>query len=192
LNWDTMPAMNVAGNLFLIGLMGAGKTTVGKILAKRLHWPFFDSDHEIEARTGVRIPIIFEIEGEEGFRNREVETIAELVSMRNVVLATGGGAVLRAENQRALKENGTVIYLRANVDDLYERTKHDRNRPLLQTADPKAKLQALFEQRDPIYRQLADVVIDTSRQNVNSLVAQLERKLQAHLQQQQNQHNAKT
>lgn len=192
MNWDTMPAMNVAGNLFLIGLMGAGKTTVGKILAKRLHWPFFDSDHEIEARTGVRIPTIFEIEGEEGFRNREVETIAELVSMRNVVLATGGGAVLRAENQRALKENGTVIYLRANVDDLYERTKHDRNRPLLQTADPKAKLQALFEQRDPIYRQLADVVIDTSRQNVNSLVAQLERKLQTHLQQQQNQNNAKT
>ena len=144
------------------------------------------------ARTGVRIPTIFEIEGEEGFRNREVETIAELVSMRNVVLATGGGAVLRAENQRALKENGTVIYLRANVDDLYERTKHDRNRPLLQTADPKAKLQALFEQRDPIYRQLADVVIDTSRQNVNSLVAQLERKLQTHLQQQQNQNNAKT
>ena len=87
--------MNVAGNLFLIGLMGAGKTTVGKILAKRLHWPFFDSDHEIEARTGVRIPIIFEIEGEEGFRNREVETIAELVSMRNVVLATGGGAVIK-------------------------------------------------------------------------------------------------
>lgn len=187
-----MPAMNVAGNLFLIGLMGAGKTTVGKILAKRLHWPFFDSDHEIEARTGVRIPTIFEIEGEEGFRNREVETIAELVSMRNVVLATGGGAVLRTENQRALKENGTVIYLRANVDDLYERTRHDRNRPLLQTADPKAKLQALFEQRDPIYRQLADVVIDTSRQNVNSLVAQLERKLQTHLQQQQNQNNAKT
>lgn len=184
--------MKVAGNLFLIGLMGAGKTTVGKILAKRLHWPFFDSDHEIEARTGVRIPIIFEIEGEEGFRNREVETIAELVTMNNVVLATGGGAVLRAENQQALKSHGTVIYLRANVDDLYERTKHDRNRPLLQTADPKARLQALFEQRDPIYRQLADVVIDTSRQNVNSLVAQLERKLQAHLQQQQTQNNAKT
>lgn len=187
-----MPAMKMAGNLFLIGLMGAGKTTVGKILAKRLHWPFYDSDHEIEARTGVKIPTIFEIEGESGFRNREVETIAELVEVPHIVLATGGGAVLRQENRDALKRNGTIIYLRANVDDLYERTKHDRNRPLLQTDNPKAKLQALFEQRDPIYRELADVVIDTSRQSVNSLVSQLERKLQVYFQQQQNKNDATT
>ncbi len=175
--------MKMAGNLFLIGLMGAGKTTVGKILARRLHWPFYDSDHEIESRTGVKIPTIFEIEGEGGFRNREVEIIAELVDLPDIVLATGGGAVLRQENRDALKRHGTVIYLRANVDDLYERTRHDRNRPLLQTENPKARLQALFEQRDPIYRELADIVVDTSRQSVNSLVSQLERKLQSHFQQ---------
>lgn len=175
-----MPGMKMPGNFFLVGLMGAGKTTVGRALARLTDKHFLDSDHEIEARTGVRVPIIFEIEGEAGFRAREAEVIAELTAMQDIVLATGGGAVLNPANREALKRNGFVIYLRANADDLYQRTCHDKNRPLLQTADPKARLQELFEARDPLYREVADLVIDTSRQSVHQLLNRLQKELENH------------
>lgn len=169
-----MPSPN---NIILIGLMGAGKTTVGKLLAKHLHKHFVDSDHEIERRTGVNIPLIFELEGEDGFRDREAAVVADLCKQRNIVLATGGGAVLREENRRRLREGGTVVYLRAQVRDLWNRTRHDRNRPLLQTADPKARLEELYAVRDPIYTGMADIIMDTGDQNVHNLVRLLEQKL---------------
>lgn len=164
-------------NIFLVGLMGAGKTTVGKLLAKHLHKTFYDSDHEIERRTGVNIPLIFDIEGEDGFRSRERTVIDDLSQKGDIILATGGGAVLHPETRENLKNRGTVIYLRANVEDLWQRTRHDRNRPLLQTDDPHAKLAQLFEQRDPLYHEVADIIMDTSKQSVQSLVHDLEEKL---------------
>lgn len=164
-------------NIILVGLMGAGKTTVGRLLARHLDKCFYDSDHELVRRNGVTIPVIFEVEGEAGFRKREEAVIDELSSLDNVVLATGGGAVLSAQTRALLKSRGTVVYLRGTVEELWQRTRHDRNRPLLQTADPKARLRELYTQRDPLYREVADVVIDTSRQNVNALVRQLEQKL---------------
>lgn len=157
-------------NVFFVGLMGAGKTTVGRAVARRLERPFFDSDHEIEARTGARIPVIFDMEGEEGFREREAQTIDELTAREGIVLATGGGAVLRAENRAALKERGVVVYLRANPHDLWLRTRRDKNRPLLQTEDPKARLEALYAVRDPLYREIADFIVETGRPSVNGLV----------------------
>lgn len=166
--------MKVTGNIFLVGLMGAGKTTVGKLLAKALHKTFFDSDHEIERRTGVNIPLIFELEGEAGFRRRESLAIAELAAMDDVVLATGGGAVLAPENRRILASRGRVVYLRASVDELCHRTRGDRNRPLLQTEDPHARLQQLYTERDPLYREIADIVMDTGGQPVSTIVAQIE------------------
>jgi shikimate kinase len=173
-----MPAMEkMAGNYFLVGLMGAGKTTVGRALARKADKTFYDSDQEIEARTGVRVATIFDIEGELRFREREAQVIADLVKLNDIVLATGGGAVLREENRRLLAEHGTVIYLRANIDDLLTRTQFDRNRPLLRTADPRARLASLFEQRDPLYREIADLIIDTTQQNVNMLVTHLEAQL---------------
>ena len=134
------PAAERAGNIFLVGLMGAGKTSLGKLLARRLGKTFYDCDHEIELATGVRIPVIFEIEGEAGFRARESRMLAQLVQRRNIVLATGGGAVLSEQNRALLIGHGTVVYLRAAPQDLWQRTRHDRNRPLLQTPDPLAKL----------------------------------------------------
>lgn len=161
--------------------MGAGKTTVGKLLARRLNMTFVDSDHEIERRTGVNIPLIFELEGEAGFRARESSVIEELTRQKNIVLATGGGAVLNKQNRDNLSRNGTVIYLRARVEDLWQRTRHDRNRPLLQTADPQAKLKELFAQRDPLYREIADIIMDSGEQSVHALVHQIEEQLK-HLQ----------
>ncbi|AAQ58503.1 shikimate kinase AroK [Chromobacterium violaceum] len=169
-----MPAMEkLAGNFFLVGLMGAGKTTVGRALARRTGKTFYDSDQEIEARTGVRVATIFDIEGEMRFRNREACVIRDLAQQRDIVLATGGGAVLREENRKVLASHGTVIYLRASIDDLLARTQHDKNRPLLQIADPRAKLESLFNERDPFYREIADIIIDTTQQNVNLLVGRL-------------------
>ncbi|BEV73163.1 shikimate kinase [Paludibacterium sp. B53371] len=169
----------LAGNFFLVGLMGAGKTTVGRALARKAEKTFYDSDQEIEARTGVRVATIFDIEGEPRFREREACVIADLVKLDNIVLATGGGAVLKEQNRRLLAQHGTVIYLRANIDDLLTRTQLDRNRPLLRTADPRARLASLFEERDPLYREIADLVIDTTQQNVNTLVGHLEEQLLA-------------
>jgi len=150
--------------------MGAGKTTIGRMLARRLGMTFADSDHEIEARTGASVPWIFEIEGEASFRRREADMIRELTAGSGLVLATGGGAVLNPESRRLLAERGTVVYLRASVNSILARTSHDKNRPLLQTADPRRKLEDLTAQREPLYREIADLVIDTGRPNVQSMV----------------------
>jgi 3-dehydroquinate synthase len=166
-------------NIFLVGLMGAGKTTIGRLLARRLDMTFIDSDHEIEARTGATIPWIFEIEGEASFRRREADVIRELTSQNGIVLATGGGAVLNATSRALLAERGTVIYLRASVSSILQRTAHDKNRPLLQTADPRKKLEDLTAQREPLYREIADIVIDTGRPNVQSMVQTILDQLEA-------------
>ena len=170
--------MKRAGNLYLVGLMGAGKTTVGRLLARRLKLRFLDSDHEIERRCGVKVPVIFEIEGETGFRSRESQTIAELTTIEGIVLATGGGVVMSGENRRLLGASGTVVYLCARPEDLYERVRHDRNRPLLATPDPLARLHELYAERDPLYRAIADLVVDTGRQGVQSLARDLLDKLE--------------
>ena len=162
-------------NIYLVGLMGAGKTTVGRQLARRLGRRFFDSDHEIVERTGVLIPTIFEIEGEEGFRRRESQTIAELSGVDNIVLATGGGAVLNPENRRILHETGWCVYLNVPPVLLYERTKHDRNRPLLQVENPLAKLEELYAARDPLYREAAHFVVEGSHLVASGIVQQLVR-----------------
>lgn len=174
-----MPVMQMAGNVFLVGLMGAGKTTVGKLLAKRLAKTFVDSDQELESRTGVRIPLIFEMEGEAGFRQREALLLAELVKQSDIVLATGGGIVLNPANRQALKAHGTVVYLHASAENLWERTRHDKHRPLLQTADPLGKLHALLAERDPLYREVADLVIESNQQNVHTLAQLVVKKLRA-------------
>ncbi|GAA0401823.1 hypothetical protein GCM10009094_02360 [Massilia aurea] len=157
-------------NIFLVGLMGAGKTTIGRLLARKLNRRFVDADHEIEARTGATIPWIFEIEGEACFRRREADVIRDLSAQQGLVLATGGGAVLDPKSRALLAERGTVIYLRASIGSILQRTAHDKNRPLLQTADPRGKLEQLWTERDPLYREIADLVIDTGRPNVQSMV----------------------
>jgi shikimate kinase len=172
-----MKPMRHAGNVYLVGMMGAGKTTVGRLLARRLKLRFIDADHELERRCGVKVPLIFDIEGEAGFRAREAQLLAELTALDGVVLGTGGGAVLAEENRRRLAERGTVVYLRATPEDLYERVKHDRNRPLLATADPLVRLRELHAQRDPLYRSIADLVVDTGRQTVLALARELIEKL---------------
>ena len=175
-----MPVMKGGGNIFLVGMMGAGKTTVGRMLARRLRLRFVDSDREIEGRCGVKIPVIFEIEGESGFRAREAKMLSELAVRSEIVLATGGGAVLSAENRKLLSENGIVVYLRAGAADLWQRTRHDRNRPLLQTDEPLARLEQLFAERDPLYRSIADIIVDTGSQSLGSLTQKLERQLFDH------------
>jgi len=170
----------VPGNIFLVGLMGAGKTSVGRLLARRLGKTFYDCDHEIERATGVKVAVIFEIEGEAGFRAREAKTLAELVKRRDIVLATGGGAVLSADSRKQLSENGVVVYLRAAAADLWNRTRHDRNRPLLKTEGPLARLQQLYDQRDPLYRQVADIIVDTGDQRLGNLAHKLEQRLLRH------------
>ena len=167
----------MGGNIYFVGLMGAGKTTIGKLIAKHLDKAFYDSDHEIEKRTGVNIPLIFELEGEAGFRKREAAVIAELTAMHDIVMATGGGVVLREENRKNLRTYGTVIYLRASVHDLWQRTKNDKNRPLLQGGNVKEKLEKLFSERDPLYREVASLVIDTGGQPIHQLVNHIEQKL---------------
>ena len=161
--------MNHQGNVFLIGPMGAGKTTIGRHLATMLHKRFVDVDQEIEKRTGVSIPVIFEIEGEDGFRRRESAVIEELTRDTDIVLATGGGAVLLEENRKVLKERGIVAYLQADIETLVERTRRDRNRPLLQTDNPRGKIEELLQQREPIYREIADVIINTGQRAPSSV-----------------------
>lgn len=153
--------------------MGSGKTTIGRQLAKQLHRDFFDSDHEIENKTGANIPLIFELEGEEGFRKRETAMLDFLTLKNGIVLATGGGAVLSAKNREMLHERGRVIYLSATLEQLWERTRLDKNRPLLQTENPQDKIASLLEQRDPLYRELADIIIDTGTGNVKATIKQI-------------------
>ena len=164
-------------NIFLVGPMGAGKTSIGRQLAEALGMDFFDSDHEIEARSGATIPWIFDVEGEDGFRKREQTMIDELSQRQNIVLATGGGAVLSEANRNYLKTRGTVIYLSASIDLLLERTQRDRNRPLLQTENPRARLEELMQIREPLYREVADIVLETDnssiRHTVNRIIKQL-------------------
>lgn len=150
-------------NIFLVGLMGAGKSTVGRLLARRLSKRFVDTDHEIEKRNGVTIPVIFEIEGEDGFRRREQEVLADLAQEEGLVLSTGGGIVLRPENREALRNHGFVVYLNARPELLAERTKHDRSRPLLNVEDPLARLRQLHAVRDPLYREVAHAIVETGR-----------------------------
>jgi shikimate kinase len=169
--------MGKQDSLFLVGLMGAGKTTIGKTLAKQLNKTFYDADHVLEERTGVRIPVIFEIEGEAGFRKREEEVIETLTGLSNVVVATGGGVVLAAANRVRLKAAGTVIYLHGRPEDLFQRTRHDKNRPLLQTGDRLHKLRELYKIRDPLYREVADIVMDTGRQSAHNLTENLKQLL---------------
>ncbi|PHY05219.1 MAG: shikimate kinase [Alcaligenaceae bacterium] len=163
--------------VFLVGMMGAGKTTIGKALAKVLRREFLDLDHELEARCGVRIPTIFEIEGEVGFRKRECQVLDDCSLRPGLVMATGGGAVLAAENRQALRTRGVVVYLRASVDELYRRTSRDRNRPLLATSDPRGTLRSLLALREPLYQEVADIVVDTGAVSVSQLVAQLVERL---------------
>ncbi len=166
-------------NIFLVGLMGSGKTTIGRSLAKKLNLRFVDADQEIESRTGASIPLIFEIEGEASFRQREADVIRDLTAQQGIVLATGGGAVLNENSRRLLRERGTVIYLRASVASIIQRTSHDKNRPLLQTADPRAKIEALSRERAPLYQEVAHIIIETGRPNVHSVVQNILSQLQS-------------
>ncbi|MBU3601333.1 shikimate kinase [Polynucleobacter sp. AM-25C3] len=161
---------SASNNIFLIGLMGAGKSTVGKLLAKKLGRRFLDADHVIEERCGVKIPVIFEMEGEDGFRKREAQAIKDITAEQDVILATGGGAVLLPENRQFLNERGTVIYLHANPMELWHRTKGGEGRPLLRNGDAKKILENLYTIRDPLYREIADHVIETGKPSVNQLV----------------------
>lgn len=158
------------GNIFLVGMMGAGKTTLGRALAQRLRMRFVDTDRIMVERTGVPVTTIFEIEGEDGFRKRESAVLAEAAESDAQVIATGGGAILARENRELMRRRGTVIYLRAQVDALWERTRHDATRPLLATPDPRATLASLLEKRDPLYREAAHLVVDTGSQSAAALV----------------------
>lgn len=160
-------------NLYLVGMPGAGKSTVGKALARQLELPFFDADHEMLEHTGVAIATIFELEGEAGFRLREAQLIGELCHREGILLATGGGAVLREDNRLALRRTGIVVYLHASLDHLWQRTRHDSRRPLLRADNPREILKALLDTRDPLYRQTADVVVETGRQSVSKLVHEI-------------------
>ncbi len=167
------------GCIVLVGMPGSGKTTVGRELAKRLGRRFVDCDHEIEARTGVKIPTIFEIEGEEGFRRRETQTLDALTHESGLVLATGGGAVIRPENRALLAGRGVVVYLNVTPHILWERTRHDRSRPLLQVSDPKGRLQELYVARDPYYREVANIIVEGGRGTPHAMVKMVEKELQA-------------
>ena len=150
--------------------MGSGKTTIGKLLAKALNVEFLDSDKEIEKKTGVSIPLIFEYEGEAGFRRREAEVLDELTALSPIVLATGGGSVILTENQEALRQRGFVVYLQCDVDKQLERTQWDVNRPLLKTENPRARLEELLKAREPIYQSIADLIVDTGEYSSRSSV----------------------
>jgi shikimate kinase len=171
--------MKTPGSLFLIGPMGAGKSTIGRQLSKQLRMAFHDSDHEIEHRTGVDIPLIFEYEGESGFRKRERAVMDELTRRPDIILATGGGAILDPDNRKHLGQRGKVIYLHASIDQQLARTDRDQNRPLLQTDNPRQRLDELMQAREPLYREIADLVINTDgkrvRDVVNEIMAQLDR-----------------
>jgi shikimate kinase len=162
------------GNLFLVGLPGAGKSTLGRQLARRLGKTFVDADAELERKLGVTISTVFEIEGETAFRDREEAALVELAALANIVLATGGGVVIRAANRERLKANGTVVYLHAPPETLRERTRRSRHRPLLNTADPGARLVELYTARDPLYREVAECVVESGRDEIARFARELE------------------
>ncbi len=170
--------MTTPNNIFLIGPMGAGKSTVGNQLARSLEKTFIDCDQELIKRTGASIPLIFEVEGEEGFRKREQDLLAELTEVENVVLATGGGVILRAENRARLRSRGFAIYLNASIDLLVARTSRDRSRPLLNGTDPRKKFEELLAHRDPLYRQVADLVVKTNQRTTRHVVKDIVRRLE--------------
>lgn len=157
--------------------MGAGKSTIGRLLSQELKFEFYDSDKVIEERCGADIPWIFDKEGEAGFREREVSVIEEMTGVNGIVLATGGGAILREENRRNLASRGTVVYLCTSVEQQLSRTSRDRNRPLLQTPNPEQVLRSLFAERDPLYRSVADIVIETDQRNPRWVVQELKKHL---------------
>ena len=163
----------MAGNIFLIGMMGAGKTTVGRALAGRMRRRFVDTDRVLVERTGVPIATIFEIEGEDGFRKRESAVLEEVSRDGDRVIATGGGAVLAAENRELMRARGTVVYLRARLESLWERTRHDTTRPLLASPDPRGTLATLLQAREPLYLDAAHLVVDTGAQSASTLVSRL-------------------
>lgn len=160
-------------SIFLIGPMGAGKTTIGRQLAKKLSYQFYDSDHEIEQRTGADIALIFELEGEGGFRKRETQVLSELVLLENIVLSTGGGAVLEPENRELLDANGMIIYLKSTAEKLHLRTAEDKRRPLLQTGDRLSKIKEIMKQREPIYVSLAHEIIDTHNLTIKQITLKI-------------------
>ena len=170
--------MRWSRNIFLVGPMGAGKTTVGRHLASSLGFQFEDSDHEIQRRTGVDIPTIFEFEGESGFRARECKVIDDLTRREGLVLATGGGVIMDPDNRRRLSSRGLVVYLFCSAEQQFERTAKDRNRPLLQTEDPYARLSELMQVRDPLYRQAADLIVSTEKRSAASVCREIMRKLE--------------
>jgi shikimate kinase len=167
--------------IVFIGMMGAGKTTVGRAYAARHGLAFIDSDQELEARTGVSIPTIFAVEGEEGFRERETRLLAELLGREDVVLATGGGVVLRPENRAQLRRRGIVVYLHVPPEVLWERLRHDRHRPLLQVPQPRQRIFELYAQRDPLYREAADIVVDGGRMKPAAMLARVEEAVRDYL-----------
>lgn len=160
-------------NIYLIGLMGAGKTTIGRLLAKSLGLPFYDSDKAIEDITGVDIATIFEFEGEEGFRVRENKMIKELVGMEDIVLATGGGVILNEENRVLLNDNGFVVYLQCSIDRIVDRTSRNSQRPLLNINSPREKIQALIDERESLYLSCADLVIDSGQMQSKAAVKEI-------------------
>jgi len=170
-------AMDIPDNIYIIGPMGAGKSTVGRHLARALHKRFYDSDREIEERTGADIPLIFELEGEAGFRKRESRMLEVLTGLEGVVLATGGGAVLDPASRSRLVTHGFVVYLSAPLELLLERTTRDRSRPLLETDDPRARLEQILVERDPIYREMADMIITTSHRNPRHVARDIVRRI---------------
>lgn len=171
--------MKASSNVFLVGPMGAGKSTIGRLLAADLNLEFKDTDKEIEDRSGVDIPWIFDMEGEAGFRLREASMLAELSQLDNVLLATGGGIVLKPENRKVLSANGTVVYLMTSIDEQVRRTARDRKRPLLQTENPRAVLEALMAERHPLYEEVADIAIDTDGRSPKTVAQEIARQIKA-------------
>lgn len=177
---STVASLPYTRPIFLVGMMGAGKTTIGRGLARTLGRQFLDLDHEIEGRCGVRVAHIFDIEGEEGFRRRERQVLEECTARPDLVLATGGGAVLAPENRDHLQKRGIVVYLRATPEELYRRVSRDRNRPLLQTEDPQGRIRELVALREPLYEAVAHIVFDTGSMPVQQVVKALVPVLQAY------------
>ena len=161
------------GNIFLVGMMGAGKTTVGRALARRLHLEFVDTDGILVERTGAPVSVVFEIEGEAGFRRRETAILAELARAQGRVIATGGGAVLAEENRQVMRARGTVVYLRTTLEHLWARTHRDANRPLLANDDPRGTLARLLGEREPLYREVAHLIVDSGEQSAAALAGRI-------------------